>query len=207
MQQTSISKRVAAKIEQIGLFEFLIRSSSIFYTKLSSKIKVSFLQARGYTIDSSVKLGKDIFWFQDSKGGITISENSVIDSGVKIKAALTGKVKIGKNVYIDSYSYINSFTEGIEIGDGTLIASHVYICDFDHKLPLSKYRYLVEGAEGFVGKKVIIGNHVWIGANVTILKGVTIGDNVVIGAGSVVTKDIPANSIAVGSPAKVIKKI
>ncbi|MCH4213257.1 MAG: acyltransferase [Prevotella sp.] len=51
--------------------------------------------------------------------------------------------------------------------------------------------------------KVKIGNNVWMGENVTILKGVTIGDNVIIGIGSIVTKDIPSNSIAVGVPAKV----
>jgi maltose O-acetyltransferase len=54
---------------------------------------------------------------------------------------------------------------------------------------------------------VIIGDNVWIGGSVTILPGVTIGDNVTIGAGSVVTKDIPSNSIAVGNPCKVIKTL
>ena len=54
---------------------------------------------------------------------------------------------------------------------------------------------------------ITIGNNVWIGANVTILSGVTIGDNAVIGAGSVVTKDIPTNTLAYGVPCKVIRKI
>ncbi|MBR1786462.1 MAG: sugar O-acetyltransferase [Paludibacteraceae bacterium] len=56
-------------------------------------------------------------------------------------------------------------------------------------------------------KPITIGNNVWIGGNVTILPGVTIGDNCTIGAGSVVTHDIPKNSIAVGNPARVIKTI
>ena len=56
-------------------------------------------------------------------------------------------------------------------------------------------------------KPIKIGNDVWIGGNVVVLPGVTIGDNVVIGAGSVVNKDIPSNSIAVGNPCKVIKEI
>ena len=56
-------------------------------------------------------------------------------------------------------------------------------------------------------KPVTIGNDVWIGGNVTILPGVTIGDNCTIGAGSVVTHDIPANSIAAGNPAKIIRTI
>lgn len=52
--------------------------------------------------------------------------------------------------------------------------------------------------------KIKIGNNVWLGENVTILKGVTIGDNVIIGLGSIVTRDIPSNSVAVGIPAKVV---
>ena len=52
-----------------------------------------------------------------------------------------------------------------------------------------------------------IGNDVWIGGNVTVLPGVTIGDRAVIGAGSVVTEDIPADSVAVGAPAKVVKEL
>ena len=56
-------------------------------------------------------------------------------------------------------------------------------------------------------KPITIGNNVWFGGNVTVLGGVEIGDNTVIGAGSVVTKNIPAKSVAVGNPCKVIKAI
>lgn len=56
-------------------------------------------------------------------------------------------------------------------------------------------------------KPVHIGSNVWIGANAVVLPGVTIGDNTVIGAGSVVTKDIPANVIAVGNPCRVLRPI
>ena len=56
-------------------------------------------------------------------------------------------------------------------------------------------------------KPVMIGNNVWIGGSVTILAGVTIGDNCTIGAGSVVTRDIPANSVAIGNPARVVKQV
>ena len=56
-------------------------------------------------------------------------------------------------------------------------------------------------------KPIVIGDNVWVGGNVVILGGVTIGDNVVIGAGSVVTKDIPPNSLAVGNPCKVLREI
>lgn len=56
-------------------------------------------------------------------------------------------------------------------------------------------------------KPIVIGNDVWIGGNVCVMPGVTIGDNTVIGAGSVVTKDIPSNVVAVGNPCKVIKEL
>ena len=59
----------------------------------------------------------------------------------------------------------------------------------------------------YVRSSITIGKNVWIGTQSVILRGVTIGDNAVIGAGSVVTKSIPANCVAVGVPAKVIKKI
>ena len=57
------------------------------------------------------------------------------------------------------------------------------------------------------GVPITIGNNVWIGGNATILPGVNIGDNSVIGAGSVVTKDIPSNVLAVGNPCRIIKKL
>ena len=52
---------------------------------------------------------------------------------------------------------------------------------------------------------IVIGNDVWIGANAVVLPGVTIGDNVIVGAGAVVTRDIPANVVAVGNPARVLR--
>ena len=54
---------------------------------------------------------------------------------------------------------------------------------------------------------IVIGNNVWIGANVTVLPGVTIGENAVIAAAAVVTKDVPANAVVVGSPARVVRTV
>ena len=93
-------------------------------------------------------------------------------------------------------------TANIYIGDGTLLAPNVTIITAMHPISL-KLR-----TEGYgYNKPVYIGKNVWIASNVTILPGVHIGDNSVIGAASVVTKDIPANVVAVGSPAKVIREI
>lgn len=88
--------------------------------------------------------------------------------------------------------------EHIKIGHNVAIADSVKIRDSDNHAIINSRRKRTE--------PVIIGNNVWIGIGVTILKGVTIGDGAVIAAGSVVNKSIPANCLAGGVPAKVIKE-
>ena len=114
---------------------------------------------------------------------------------------------IGDNVHIETDCHISAINS-IEIGNNVLIASFVYISDhqhgnndyFDILTPPIERNLFSKGA-------IKIGNNVWIGEKVCILPGVTIGDGAIIGAGSTVTKDIPSYSIAVGNPARVIKKL
>lgn len=106
-------------------------------------------------------------------------------------------LKIGKNFTRMSGVIIDpSHCWHIEIGDDVILAPRVHLLAHDAgtKLFLNYTRV----------SNVKIGNKVFIGAGSIVLPGVTIGDNVVIGAGSIVSKDIPSNSLAVGSPAKVI---
>lgn len=108
-------------------------------------------------------------------------------------------ITIGKNVFVNTGCHFQD-QGGIRIGDGVLIGHNVVIATLNH-------HHDPEKRASMFPKPVIIGNNVWIGANVTLLPGVTVNDGAIIGAGSVVTKDVPKNSIAVGIPAKVIKKI
>lgn len=108
-------------------------------------------------------------------------------------------ITVGKNVFFNTGC---SFQDrgGISIGDGTMMGMNVTIATLNHGLPL-------ETRNVTYPSPVIIGDNVWIGSNATILPGVTIGDNSVVAAGAVVTKDVPANTVVAGVPAKELKKI
>ena len=127
-----------------------------------------------------------------------LGRRSYIDFPVKIK----GK----ENVYIGNDVVINSFVHiwghgGVFIGDRVMIAAHTSITSLTHDYSLKNMSIAPA-----IKSKVTIEDDVWIGSNVVILPGVTIKKGAVIGAGSVVTKDVDANSIVVGNPAHEIKK-
>ncbi len=110
-------------------------------------------------------------------------------------------IKIGKNFYANHNLVILDGNK-VEFGDNVFVAPNCAFYTAGHPLD---YKERNKGLE--YAKPIKVGNNVWIGGNVTVLPGVSIGDNVVIGAGSVVTKDIPSNVIAVGNPCRVIKEI
>jgi len=115
----------------------------------------------------------------------------------------TGQLRIGQNLSINHFSRIICLDE-ITIGDNVNIAEHVAILDHDHNYQLVDNDFQLNG---YITAPIKIGNNVWIADKCTVLKGVEIGNNVIIGANSVVTKSLPSNCIAVGAPAKVIKKL
>jgi acetyltransferase-like isoleucine patch superfamily enzyme len=114
----------------------------------------------------------------EGEGFINIGKYSLICPGVRISAA-----------------------SGITIGDSCMMASSVYITDSDWHGIYDRLDYIGSSAP------VTIGNNVWVGDSAIICKGVNIGENSIIGAGSVVRKNIPANSIVAGNPAKVVKEL
>lgn len=111
----------------------------------------------------------------------------------------------GKNITIGKGVFINSgccFQDqgGITIGDGCFIGHQVVFATIDHGLE-PEHRH-----DNYVSP-IRLGKNVWVGSHATILRGVTVGDNAVIAAGAVVTKDVPADTVVGGVPAKVIKRI
>lgn len=150
------------------------------------------LDARG----SRCALGRGVRFFGSVQ--IHMGDRSAIFDGVTIMGI--GEVRIGAGSSIGDGSFIVA-RQLVQIGRDVMIAGRCYIIDVDHGIsqgdtPIRDQPLAVA--------PVRIGDGAWIGAHSVVLRGVTLGDGAVIGANSTVVSDIPANAIAVGSPAKVV---
>ena len=110
-------------------------------------------------------------------------------------------IEIGDNFYANSGCIVIDVA-AVKIGNNVMFGPNVAVITAGHPI-----HYAARNTKYEYGIPITIGNNVWIGANAVLLPGVHVGDNTVIGAGSVVTKDIPANVVAVGNPCKPIKEI
>lgn len=111
----------------------------------------------------------------------------------------------GKNITLGKRIFINSgctFQDqgGVVIGDDSLIGHKVVLATLNHDLAPSRRADMHPAP-------IVIGRNVWIGSNATVLPGVTIGDDAVVAAASVVTKDVPARCVVVGSPARIVRSL
>jgi acetyltransferase-like isoleucine patch superfamily enzyme len=118
-----------------------------------------------------------------------------------VQIAGHGILEIGSNTSINDQVII-TVTERVSIGCDVMIAPRAYILDVDHRIdlegiPISK--------QGYISKPVDIGDDVWIGAGAIITKGVKIGRGSIVAANAVVTRDIPANVIVAGVPARILR--
>lgn len=175
-------------------------------------IQLVVFKIRGFFIFKSARLIRFPFrlrgrQFIEIGEGFTTGFNCRLD--VFNHNDLPGRLlKIGKNVEINDDVHIAA-VESVIIGDNVLIASKVYIADHNHgsykgfnqDSPLTS-----PNSRKIFTAPIVIEKNVWIGEFVCILQGVTIGEGSIVGAMSVVSKSIPPYCIAVGSPAKVIKK-
>lgn len=116
-------------------------------------------------------------------------------------------VDYGENIHIGARSFINYNCTALDvapitIGEDCMIGPNVQLLTPTHPLDPRLRRQHLEAA-----KPITIGDNVWLGGGVIVCPGVTIGDNSVVGAGSVVTRDIPPNVVAMGSPARVVRSL
>jgi serine acetyltransferase len=157
---------------------------------------------------AGARLGKGIQtygrFFEGDPKALSIGDDTrIMPSATLLASGQAGSLSLGPSVYVNRHTVIDSRLS-LTIGAGTIIGPNSYISDFDHSLAFNSDGWRIDEGEA---APVSIGRNVWVAANVVILKGVTIGDNSVIGAGAVVSKDIPANSIALGVPARVTRTL
>lgn len=135
------------------------------------------------------------------RGELVLGDRTRLDRGV-ILHPYGGRIETGIDVFIGPYTGIYGHG-GVTIGKDTLISMHCRILSSNHAIPPPG---TIIRSQADIALSTRIGRDVWLGAGVTVLGGVTIGDGCVVGAGAVVASDLPANSIAVGVPAKVIRR-
>ena len=163
--------------------------------------------------------GKGVFFTQSllymGLNNVSIGNNFRAGERLKLRTVnnwegktYTPSIVIGNNVNIETDCHISAINK-VSIGNNVLIASFVYISDHIHGNVNDFEAPLLPPLQRPLYSKgpVIIEDDVWLGEKVSVMAGVHIGRGAIIGANSVVTKDIPAYAIAVGSPAKVIKML
>ncbi len=204
------------KFELIGLFcnnlpgalGLYLRSK--LYPSLLGEVGKNVVFGRGVMLrhPHKIRIGSNViiddYCVIDAKGtdnsGISISEGVFIGRNT-ILYCKNGDIEIQARANIGANCQLYS-GQKLVIGKGTLIAAYSYIMsggryEYHSPVPLANQN-------GYSKGPTSIGDNCWLGAKVVVLDGVSIGDDTVIGAGAVVTRDIPANVVAVGTPAKVI---
>jgi len=151
-------------------------------------------------IAPDVKLGKDVKIYDFvNLYGCEIGDNSKVGTFVEIQK----NAKVGKNCKISSHTFI---CEGVTIEDNVFISHNVTFINDRFPRSTNEEGGLQTEADWHC-EETLVKKGASIGSSVTLLCGVTVGENAIVGAGSVVTKDVPANTIVAGNPAKVLRTI
>ena len=145
-------------------------------------------------------LGRGLELEVGRKGTIDFGRFVWIGDGTKIRCH-EGRVEIGSKTVIGQECTISAY-QRVRIGQQCVIADRAMFIDFDHGVVEVERPIRVQG---IYKRDVVVGSNVWIGYGACILRGVQVGDNAIVGTNSVVTKDVPANAIVAGIPARVIR--
>ncbi len=171
---------------------------------LKSRWEAAVLRAQGASLEGAVWLrGVDV---PRNAWDIRLGEGAALDRGVALIASgerqEQPRISIGRRCYLNRYVIVDA-SERVEIGDDCLIGPYCYLTDHDHDPDCG----VNARKSRLVSAPTRLDAGVWLGARVTVLKGVTIGAGSVVGAGAVVTHDIPPHSLALGSPARVVRAL
>jgi acetyltransferase-like isoleucine patch superfamily enzyme len=147
--------------------------------------------------------GVTIFAHEDG-GEVRLGQGVHIYRGTIIEIGRGGSVLIGAHSHIQSHCNIKGFLGSTRIGKGVQIAPHCGFSPYEHGF--EDHGVEIREQEITSSGDIVLEDNVWLGLNVQVLDGVTIGEGTVVGAGAVVTRDLPPGSVAVGVPARVIRK-
>jgi acetyltransferase-like isoleucine patch superfamily enzyme len=150
--------------------------------------------------DGPVFFGRDLQLQIARRGKVRFGRFVWIGDGTKIRCH-EGEVEIGAKTVMGQECTISAY-QHVSIGEQCIVADRVMLIDFDHNVAEVERPIRLQG---IYKRDVRVGSNVWIGYGAQILRGVTIGDNAIIGASSVVTRDVPANAVVAGAPARIIR--
>lgn len=189
----------------MGIFQSIIfRIYKSVFSRLNARVCIYLVRTNlwlmGVTFGKRLIAEGNVYVGDGSK--VLIKDYVRLGKDVYLGTFPSGFLSIGSNTYIGRYSIILAY-DNVQIGKDCLIAPYCHITDTSHNFDDVNQPIRLQKLKA---EKVIIEDDVWLGAGVSVLPGVTIGRGSVIGARAVVSKDIPAYSIAVGVPAKVLKK-
>jgi acetyltransferase-like isoleucine patch superfamily enzyme len=155
---------------------------------------------RRWSTDGLLFLGRRLELQIARRGRVEFGRFVWIGDGTKIRCH-EGVVQIGAKTVMGQECTISAY-QRVRIGEQCVIADRAMFIDFDHGVveverPIRK--------QGIYKRDVEVGSNVWIGYGACVLRGVTVGDNAIVGTNSVVTRDVPANAVVAGIPARVIR--
>jgi acetyltransferase-like isoleucine patch superfamily enzyme len=155
---------------------------------------------RRMRLEGMAFIGRDVR-IQVGRGArIELGRWTWIGRGTKIRCH-EGKVRIGAKTVLGEDCTISAY-QHVSIGEQCIVADRVMLIDFDHNVAEVDRPIRIQG---IYKRDVRVGNNVWIGFGAQILRGVSVGDNSIVGAGAVVNRDVPANAVVAGVPARLIR--
>lgn len=189
--------------------------------RLASRLRHHWLRRRVHTLGADAWIARGVRL--EGMAGIRVGAGARVETGVVLRAntAHPSGVSLGEGSSVKEYAVLNANGGCIElgarswlgphcliygngkvsIGADVLIAAHTTISSVSH---VTERTDVPISAQGVQCAPVVIGDDVWIGLNVSILPGVTVGSGSIVGAGAVVTRDVPAGSVVMGVPARVV---
>lgn len=153
-----------------------------------------------WVTDGPVFLGRRLELEVSRRGRVRFGRFVWIGDGTKIRCH-EGEVEVGRKTVIGQECTISAY-QRVRIGEQCVIADRAMFIDFDHGVVEVERPIRLQG---IYKRDVEVGSNVWIGYGACVLRGVRVGDNAVIGTNSVVTKDVPANAVVGGVPARILR--